>query len=122
VALSVAFGIASVLSVSVIQRAPDIGILRAMGTSQRQILGVFLLQGALLGLVGAMAGAAVGSGSLKLFHGVVRLTDGSELFPFAVEPALLFSAVLLATVTGVLSATVPALNAARLDPVVAIRG
>lgn len=122
VALSVAFGIASVLSVSVIQRSQDIGILRAMGTSQRQILGVFLVQGALLGLLGALVGAAVGGGALKLFHRAVRLTDGGELFPFAVEPTLLVSAVLLATITGVLAAAVPAMNAARLDPVVAIRG
>ena len=49
VALSVAFGIAAVLIVSVIQRSKDIGILRAMGTSRGQILRVFLLQGGLLG-------------------------------------------------------------------------
>lgn len=122
VALSVAFGIASVLSVTVIQRSQEIGILRAMGTSQRQVLGVFLLQGALLGLAGALVGAAVGSGSLKLFHDLVRLPDGSELFPFAVKPVLLLLTVLLATVTGVLAASLPALNASRLDPVVAIRG
>lgn len=122
VALSVAFGIASVLSVTVIQRSQEIGILRAMGTSQRQVLGVFLLQGALLGLLGALVGAAVGSGALKLFHDLVRLPDGGELFPFSVEPVLLLLTVLLATVTGVLAASVPALNASRLDPVVAIRG
>ena len=53
VALSVAFGIAAVLIVSVIQRSKDIGILRAMGTSRGQILRVFLLQGGLLGFFGS---------------------------------------------------------------------
>ncbi len=122
VALSVAFGIASVLSVSVIQRAKDIGILRAMGTSQQQVLRVFLVQGGLLGFVGATVGTIVGSGALRLFHAVVRLSDGGELFPFAVSLSLQVLAVLLATIVGVLAAAVPALNAARLDPVVAIRG
>src|SRR5690606_26290322 len=54
VALSVALGIASVLSVSVVQRTREIGILRAMGMGRRQVLRVFLLQGALLGLVGSL--------------------------------------------------------------------
>ena len=57
VGLSVAFGIASVLVVSVIQRSKDIGILRAMGSSQGQILRVFLLQGGLLGASGSIVGA-----------------------------------------------------------------
>ena len=121
VALSVAFGIASVLSVSVIQRAQDIGILRAMGTTQRQILRVFLIQGALLGFVGSVVGSALGVGALQFFHRVVRLTDGSELFPFAIEPGMIVTAVIIATVTGVLAAAIPALNAARMDPVDAIR-
>ena len=47
VALSVALGIASVLSVSVVQRTREIGILRAMGTTRQQMLRVFLVQGAL---------------------------------------------------------------------------
>ena len=56
VALAIAFGIAAVLIVSVVQKSREIGILRAMGASQGQILRVFLLQGAVLGLVGSLLG------------------------------------------------------------------
>jgi lipoprotein-releasing system permease protein len=122
VGLSVAFGIASVLVVSVIQRSKDIGILRAMGTSQGQILRVFLLQGGLLGVVGSIVGAAAGGSALAIWHAYMRQADGSELFPLILEPSLFITAVLLAAVTGVAAAAVPALTAARLDPVVAIRG
>jgi lipoprotein-releasing system permease protein len=122
VALSVAFGIASVLVVSVIQRSKDIGILRAMGTSRGQILRVFLLQGGLLGFLGAIAGAAAGGAAVFLWHGYLRQADGSELFPLVLQPSLFFGAVLLAAATGVAAAAVPALRAAKLDPVVAIRG
>jgi len=122
VALSVAFGIASVLSVSVIQRSKDIGILRAMGASQQQILRVFLLQGGVLGLAGALVGSIVGGGGLTLFHKLVRTADGSEIFPLQLQPFIFVAAIALAGVTGVLAAALPALNAARLDPVVAIRG
>src|SRR5690606_10954091 len=62
VAISVALGIASVLAVSVAQRTREIGILRAMGTRRRQMLRVFLVQGAVLGLVGSAIGALAGWG------------------------------------------------------------
>jgi lipoprotein-releasing system permease protein len=122
VALSVALGIASVLVVSVIQRSKDIGILRAMGTSRGQTLRIFLIQGALIGLVGAVVGSALGAGGLLVFHDHVRQADGSELIPLVLERSLFVAAALLATLTGVLAAMAPALRASRLDPVVAIRG
>ncbi|CCD86294.1 putative ABC transporter, permease protein; lipoprotein-releasing system transmembrane protein lolC [Bradyrhizobium sp. ORS 285] len=122
VAMSVAFGIAAVLIVSVIQRSKEIGILRAMGTSRGQILRVFLLQGGLLGFIGSLFGAALGAGALIYWHAVQRQTDGSELFPLILERRLFVITALLATVTGLLAATAPALRAAKLDPVVAIRG
>jgi lipoprotein-releasing system permease protein len=122
VALSVAFGIAAVLIVSVIQRSKDIGILRAMGTSRGQILRVFLLQGGLLGFVGSLFGAAMGAFALIYWHSVARQPDGSELFPLILERQLFIATALLATLTGLLAATAPAVRAAKLDPVVAIRG
>ena len=122
VGLSVAFGIASVLVVSVTQRSRDIGILRAMGTSQGQILRVFLLQGGLLGFAGSIVGAAAGGSALVLWHTFSRQADGSEIFPLILEPSLFVYSVLLAAITGVAAAAVPAYGAAKLDPVVAIRG
>lgn len=122
VGLSVAFGIAAVLIVSVIQRSKDIGILRAMGTARGQVLRVFLIQGGVLGFFGSLVGSAMGAGALTLWHAYARQVDGSELFPLLLEPSLFVAAAGLATVTGVAAAIAPALRAARLDPVEAIRG
>ncbi|WP_028313119.1 ABC transporter permease [Derxia gummosa] len=122
VALSVAFGIASVLVVSVVQRSKEIGILRAMGASRGQVLRVFLLQGGLLGLGGSLVGSSIGFGALALWHRFARNTDGTPIFQLDLDPMLFVSAALLATLVGVLAATTPALRAARLDPVQAIRG
>lgn len=122
VGLSVAFGIASVLAVVVVQKSREIGIFRAMGISRAQILRLFLLQGALLGLAGSLVGSAVGALGLFLWQRVAKNADGTALFPLVLDPALFTVALLLATATGLLSAVAPARRAARLDPVVAIRG
>lgn len=116
VALSVALGIASVLSVSVVQRTREIGILRAIGITRGQMLRVFLVQGALLGLAGSLLGGAAGYGLVGAFN-----TFGPKLFTIPVDPSLLAAAAALATVTGIVSAAVPARRAAALDPVEAIR-
>ena len=122
VGLSVAFGIAAVLVVSVIQRSKDIGILRAMGTRKVCILRIFLIQGGLLGLLGSLFGSAMGAAALIFWHGYARQADGTELFPLIMQWTLFAGSSVLATTTGVLAAMVPALRAANLDPVIAIRG
>jgi lipoprotein-releasing system permease protein len=122
VGLSVAFGIAAVLIVSVIQRSKDIGILRAMGTSRGKILRIFLIQGGLLGLIGSLFGSAMGAAGLVFWHSYARQVDGSELFPLILDRGLFIASAVLATATGVAAAIAPALRAAKLDPVVAIRG
>ncbi len=122
VTLAVALGIASVLVVSVVQRQREIGILRAMGTPRQRILGVFLLQGALVGLGGSLLGAALGGALATGFARLARNADGSPLFPVVLEAELFVSTALLATLVGVLAAWLPARRAARLDPVEAIRG
>ena len=122
VGLSVALGIASVLVVSVVQRSREIGILRAMGASRRQILWVFLTQGAIVGLSGSIFGSALGAGFVLLWRWFARNPDGTPFFVVPLQSTLFVTAAVLATLTGILAALVPALRAARLDPVVAIRG
>ena len=122
VGLSVAFGIASVLAVVVVQKSREIGILRAMGISRAQILRLFLLQGGLLALSGAVLGSGIGALGLILWQRLAKNADGTPLFPLVMDPKLFGAALVLATVTGLVAAFAPARSAARLDPVVAIRG
>lgn len=117
VAISVALGIASVLAVSVAQRTREIGILRAMGTRRRQMLQVFLVQGAVLGLAGSLLGALAGWGLVAAFNNF-----GPGLFTVPMPATLIPAAMAVATLAGVGAALVPASRASRLDPVEAIRG
>ena len=87
-----------------------------------QILRVFLLQGGVLGLGGALAGSGLGALALALWQRFARGADGQPLFLLSFEPSLFAAALALATLTGLIAAFAPALRAARLDPVVAIRG
>ena len=64
----------------------------------------------------------IGQAALELWLRYARNADGTPLFALVMEPGLFVAAVVLATATGLAAAFAPALRAARLDPVVAIRG
>ena len=117
----VALGIASVLVVSVVQKQREIGILRAMGASPRRIMAIFLLQGAIYGMVGSALGAALAAGLLFFFASVYRNADGSPLFVADLDPTIVFWSCAIAIVVGLAAAVLPARRAAHMDPVQAIR-
>src|SRR5690606_10141205 len=80
VMIAVAMGIASVLIVSVVQRARQIGILRAMGAPRGRVLRIFLIQGGVVGVAGAILGSAIGAALAQLFTALVRDAEGEPLF------------------------------------------
>ncbi|MES2757905.1 MAG: FtsX-like permease family protein [Pseudomonadota bacterium] len=122
IGLSVAAGIASVLVVSVVQRSKEIGILRAMGGSRGQIMRVFLLQGAVVGLLGSVTGSTLATLLAAGWRLAARSPDGTPLFPVEISVKLYLLAALLATLTGLVAAVTPAMRAAHMLPVEAIRG
>jgi lipoprotein-releasing system permease protein len=122
VVIAVALGIASVLGVSVIQKSREIGILKATGTSTGTVLRIFLIEGAIVGLVGSVLGGVIGAGLSSFFAHAVKNPYGESLFPIDLSPRLFLTAGAVALVTGLLSAWYPARHAARLDPAQVIRG
>jgi len=121
VMIVVVLGIASVLVVSVVQKQREIGILRAMGATRAQILRVFLLQGAMVGAVGSLAGVLLAVGLIWAFTHFVRGSDGLPLFDITLSPRMGAQVALIALVAGVLAAVAPARRASRMDPAQAIR-
>jgi lipoprotein-releasing system permease protein len=117
----VVLGIASVLVVSVVQKRREIGILRAMGATRGQVQRVFLVQGALVGAVGSVAGLVLAVVLIWLFTTFVRGADGLPLFVIHLQAHTALKVGLVATVSGVLAAIAPARSAAALDPAQAIR-
>ena len=117
----VVLGIASVLVVSVVQKRREIGILRAMGATQGQVLRIFLLQGAIVGAIGSVIGVVLAVVLIWAFSRLALGSDGLPLFVIVLHPALALQVAGVATVCGVLAAVAPARRAARLDPAQAIR-
>ncbi|MEY8878063.1 MAG: ABC transporter permease [Leptothrix sp. (in: b-proteobacteria)] len=121
VMIVVVLGIASVLVVSVVQKRREIGILRAMGATQGQVLRIFLLQGAIVGAIGSVLGVLLAVALIWAFTHFVRGADGLPLFNITLEAATALQIAAIATACGVLAAVAPARRAARLDPAQAIR-
>ena len=117
----VVLGIASVLVVSVVQKGREIGILRAMGATRGQVLRVFLVQGAVVGVLGSVLGLLLAVALIWVFTHFVRGSDGLPLFSITLPPAMALQVALIASICGVLAAVAPARRAAALDPAQAIR-
>lgn len=122
VVIIVALGIASVLVVSVVQKQKEIGILRAMGASSQSIMRIFLIQGGIVGIAGAIARSALGALIVYALSRSLRNVNGSALFAPEFAFSTFASAIGLALAVGVLAAVAPARRASLLDPVAAIRG
>ncbi len=124
VILAAGFGIVSILVTNVLARLREIGILRAIGATRRQITQIFVLQGTLLALAGGLVGGTLGSGLSLLFYQAraAAARPGVEVFPVDLNPGLVLASVLLSVLVGGLASLVPARQAARVDPIQVIRG
>lgn len=117
--ITIVIGVASALLLTTFRRRPEIGIMRSFGISERFVLWVFMLQGALIGVMGAAMGCALGFLFSSLVSGLPRQGGGD---PLPVDPALgqYQIALLLAAAASLLAALWPARAASRIDPVEAI--
>ena len=113
--VTIVIGVASALLLSTYRRRPEIGIMRAMGASRGFVVGVFVVQGALIGLLGGLIGAGLGWLALSPFP-PPELTAGGGL-PVDVRLGAYDSAILLTTIGAILASIWPARAAAKIDPV-----
>jgi len=120
VLMAVALGISSVLAVSVMQKSKQIGILKAMGAGNAVTTKIFLLQGGILGLLGALLGSGFGIVLIHLFLQFTA-TDGIPQFPVYVSTKSVLFSIAVATTVGLISSLVPALNSSKLNPIEVIR-
>jgi putative ABC transport system permease protein len=109
------FGVANIMFVTVRERRGQIGIKKALGAKRRVILSEFLLESAFLCIVGGLIG-------LILVYIYTLILTGVLDFPVYISTTNMVWAFLISLAVGVIAGFIPAYKAARLDPVVAIRG
>jgi lipoprotein-releasing system permease protein len=128
------FGILAIFLMIVVEKTRDIGILKSLGASGFGIMGIFLMYGLSLGLVGAGVGAGVGLlfvAKINQIAAFVSWVLGQPVFdpsvyyfykiPTIVEPLTVVFIVLGSVSIAILASILPAMRAARLHPVRALR-
>jgi lipoprotein-releasing system permease protein len=116
VLVAVALGIASTLAISAVQKTRQIGILKAMGLTDRRSGFVFLWAAALLGGTGTLLGVLLGLGLLAGF------AASPILFPIIVQPGFVIGSSLVGIVVSLASAIIPSRRTSKLDPIEVIQG
>jgi len=109
-----AFGIANIMFVTVKERTAMIGLKKAIGAKKRSILSEFLLEAAIICIMGGLIG-------LLLVYILTIVLTNIFNFPVYISVGILTLAISICIIIGILAGIIPAFTAARLDPVVAIR-
>ncbi len=120
-----ALNLISSLSMLIVEKRPQVGILRTLGASERSILRIFLMVGLLIGITGTILGNIIGIGfswAAETWQ-LIPLPDQVDIgyIPFAIDAVDVIGVNVVAIILSILATWYPARLAARLDPVVAIR-
>lgn len=110
-----AVGIANTTLVSVMERAAEIGLRRALGARRRQVAAQFVTESTVLGLLGGLVGTSLGVLIVVLVTLVREWTA-------VVDPLVVLASPLAGALVGLLAGAYPALRAASIEPVDALRG
>jgi len=120
------FGVASIMNLLVVEKTREIGMLMAMGARISDIRDIFLVESALLGLIGAAVGSALGlAGVLILGKVPFEIAAGGRditTLPLILNPWDIFLLIFFVVALSIVSALYPARKASRIDPVIALRG
>ena len=113
-------GIANTMFISVMERTKEIGVMKALGATNYDVIQIFLVESALLGLLGGIIGLAVGIGISYLIN--LFATDLIPVtFEATVTTEMMIWSLIFSTGVGIVSGLWPARKAAKLQPVEALR-
>lgn len=121
VTISVVLGIASVLAITVIQKSKQIGILKAMGVKDRTASLIFLNQGFILGVLGAIGGLTLGLLLTFMFTTFALDPDGNPVIPLLIEADFIALSGLIAVVSASLASLIPARKSTNISIIEVIK-
>ena len=106
---------------SVLERTKEIGIMKAIGATNKDILSIFLIESGLLGIIGGTIGILIGIGIGKLVETIASQTLGTDLLKAYFPWYLIIGALVFSFIVGTISGTLPAIKASKLKPVDALK-
>jgi len=118
---SVVIAIASILAIKVLQRSRQIGILKAMGITDRNASLIFIYEGTMLGVLGAVAGAVLGVVMCIGFTSFSKNAEGASVLNITVDPGFVLLSTSIAILAAMLAAAIPARKSSKLSPIEVIR-
>lgn len=121
VLISVTLGIASVLAITVVQKSKQIGILKAMGIKDRDASKIFLYEGFLLGIAGALLGIILGIALMLIFTKFALNPDGTPVIPLYLDYKFIMISGAIAVVSASFAALIPARSSSKLEPIEVIK-
>lgn len=139
--LVAAFGVANTMTMAILERTREIGLMKAIGATDRDVLTIFLIEAGLVGLAGGVAGVGLSYFLQNLINGALQSSSqspdqsgpspGIGFLPFdtsqiggnliIISPELALFALVLATGVGLAAGLYPSLRAARMTPVIALK-
>ena len=121
VLVAVLLGISSVLAISVVQRSKQLGILKAMGIQDRDASLIFVFQGLMLGLLGAVLGISLGFGLLYSFTKFAVNPDGTPVVPIYINYSFIGLSGMFAILSAMVASLIPARISSKLNPIEVIK-
>ena len=116
-----AVGIANTMFTSVLEKTKEIGIMKAIGAKNFDIMVIFLLNSGLVGIVGGILGIALGSGISALLPSLLTSLGPGGSVKTVIPTSLLIEALLISISIGMIAGAIPAYRASKLKPVDALR-
>jgi lipoprotein-releasing system permease protein len=121
VLIAVALAIASVLAITVLQKSKQIGILKAMGIKDKTASLIFLFEGLLLGVMGAILGVAFGLLLGVAFTKFAINPDGTPVVELYINYGFIGLSAIIAVASAIIAALIPARRSSKLNPIEVIR-
>jgi lipoprotein-releasing system permease protein len=121
VMISVVLAIASVLAITVLQKSKQIGILKAMGIQDKDASMVFLFEGLILGVFGAIGGVLLGLGLAVSFTTFAIGADGNPVVPLFIDYGFIALSALIAVIAATIASLIPARKSSKLSVIEVIR-
>jgi len=114
-------GIMNTMYTSVLERTKEIGVMKAIGARNRDIMGLFLIESGMLGVTGGLIGLAIGIGFSLIVEFGAKAALGTNLISAQFPLYLIIGTLIFSFIIGAISGVLPAMQASRMKPVDALR-